>query len=63
MTLPATDPFSNHELLDRTHIIMESVADHICDHPAIQKAQKKKAEKIVKLLWELYQDFGGISDE
>lgn len=52
------DSYSVHEILDRTHIIMESVQTALIDHEAIRKDEKKLAEAACAKLFELYQLIG-----
>ena len=48
------------ELMDRIHIVMMNVQDHIIDHPLAENERdvRKKIEKALHKLWEAYQLVG-----
>ena len=50
------------ELLDRTHVVLCNVQDHLIDHPLAQKKKKirKKLEAAGLLLTDVYQDIGHL---
>ena len=54
------DKFSYHEVLDRTHVLVSVLDDHILTHPVIENDPelKKKAEEAEASLGELYQLIG-----
>lgn len=47
-----------HEALHTTSILGMLWYNEISEHKFIKKKFKKKAAKIEKLIWELYQDIG-----
>ena len=51
------------ELMDRIHIVMMNVQDHLLDHPlaTTQKDVHKQIEKAQRNLWEAYQMVGNIA--
>ena len=52
------------ELMDRIHIIMMNIQDHIIDHPLAENERdvRKKIEKAQCKLWEAYQLVGNKED-
>lgn len=48
------------ELLDRTHIIMSNVNDHLLEHPLTEDDEelKRMFEQIIEALWDTYQTIG-----
>ena len=52
------------ELMDRIHIVMMNVQDHIIDHPLAENERdiRKKIEKALHKLWEAYQLVGQKED-
>ena len=48
------------ELMDRIHIIMMNIQDHLIDHPLAENETdiQKKIEKAQHKLWEAYQLVG-----
>ena len=50
------------ELLDRTHVVLCNVQDHLIDHPLAQKKKKilKKLENAGMILADAYQDLGHL---
>jgi hypothetical protein len=50
------------ELLDRTHVVLCNVQDHLVDHPLAQKKKKirKKLESAGMILADAYQDIGHL---
>ena len=50
------------ELLDRTHVVLCNVQDHLIDHPLAQKKKKirKKMESVGMILADAYQDLGHL---
>lgn len=54
------DEFSYHEALDRTHVLLCMLDEHLLSHPVIESDPKLKkiAEDIEDLLGELYQLIG-----
>jgi hypothetical protein len=53
------------ELMDRIHIVMMNIQDHLIDHPLAENERdvRKKIEKAQHKLWEAYQLVGNISPE
>ena len=56
--MPQKDEFGRHELLDRSAIIMEMVANHLLEHKGLKKDEKKLAKAAHQTLFELYQLLG-----
>jgi hypothetical protein len=50
------------ELLDRTHVVICNIQDHLIDHPLAQKKKKirKKLENAGMILADAYQDLGQL---
>jgi hypothetical protein len=48
------------ELMDRIHIVMMNIQDHLIDHPLSENEKdiRKKIEKAQHKLWEAYQLVG-----
>ena len=53
------------ELMDRIHIIMMNIQDHLLDHPLAENEKdiQKKIEKAQHKLWEAYQLVGNKEDK
>ena len=53
------------ELMDRIHIVMMNIQDHLIDHPLSEneKDVQKKIEKAQHNLWKAYQLVGNKEDE
>jgi hypothetical protein len=53
------------ELMDRLHIIMMNIKDHILSHPLTENEKdiQKKVEQASLKLWEAYQLVGNKEDE
>ena len=53
------------ELMDRLHIVMMNIQDHLIDHPLAENERdvRKKIEKAQHKLWEAYQLVGNKEDE
>lgn len=51
-----------HEALDRTHVIIQMIQEHLIEHKATQKHKtiKTKVEQAGQLLADVYQDFGQL---
>jgi hypothetical protein len=49
--------------MDRIHIVMMNIQDHIIDHPLAENESgvQKKIEKAQHKLWEAYQLVGNLS--
>lgn len=58
-----TDPFSRHELLDRTHLVRESIEDWLYSHPAIRPDEQQLLDEAQDTLGRLYQLIGTRGDE
>ena len=52
------------ELMDRIHIVMMNIQDHLIDHPLAENERdvRKKIEKGLHKLWEAYQLVGNKED-
>ncbi len=52
------------ELMDRIHIVMINIQDHLIDHPLSENEKdiQKKIEKAQHKLWEAYQLVGNKED-
>jgi hypothetical protein len=52
------------ELMDRIHIVMMNIQDHLIDHPLAENESdvRKKIEKPQHKLWEAYQLVGNKED-
>ena len=52
------------ELMDRIHIVMMNIQDHLIDHPLSENEKdiQKKIEKAQHKLWEAYQLVGNKED-
>jgi hypothetical protein len=52
------------ELMDRIHIVMMNIQDHLIDHPLAENERdvRKKIEKALHKLWEAYQLVGNKED-
>lgn len=48
------------ELLDRTHVILSNVNDHLLEHPLTENDEelKRMFEQIIEALWDIYQTIG-----
>ena len=53
------------ELMDRLHIVMMNIQEHIIEHPLTlnERDVRKKIEKAQCKLWEAYQLVGNKEDE
>jgi hypothetical protein len=54
-----------HEMMDRLHIIMENINDHLIQHP-VAKVNKKLNAKLntaLENLWDAYQIAGNLENE
>lgn len=51
------DPYSYHEVIDRTHVVISIIEDHIRSHPIVERNSKflALAEGAQDMLAELYQ--------
>ena len=51
------------ELMDRIHILMGTLYDHMIEHPVSKSNPKinKKLNKSLNILWDTYQIVGEIS--
>jgi hypothetical protein len=59
------NPGHYHEMMDRLHIIMENINDHLIQHP-VAKVDKKVNAKLntaLEELWEAYQLTGNLDSE
>lgn len=48
------------EFLDRTHVVMMNIVDHLVEHPLAQRKKKirKKLRAAVTILADVYQNIG-----
>ena len=53
------------ELMDRIHIVMMNIQDHLIDHPLAENERdvRKKIEKAQHKLWEAYQLVGNKEED
>jgi len=47
--------YNQHEILDRTDLILDLIQTKLHEHPALTKKQTKKVDKAMKLLCDVYQ--------
>jgi len=49
-----------HEILDRTHVMMDTIHTHLVEHPLGQQNEKlnRLFIKAIVILWEAYQEAG-----
>ena len=47
--------YSQHEILDRTDLILDLIQTKLYEHPALTKKQTKKVDKAIRLLGDVYQ--------
>lgn len=54
------DQFHYHEVMDRAHLIMCMIQEHLVDHPAMEMHPEYKdvLEEAIKIIYGVYQDFG-----
>jgi hypothetical protein len=57
------DQFHYHEALDRLHVIMCTIDEHLIQHPVckLEKTVGNKVEEALTLLYQAYQETGSIS--
>lgn len=57
------DKYSYHEALDRSYLFASLVDRELSNHPVIKSDKKlsKKLDKIVTLMFEVYQEIGNKS--
>jgi hypothetical protein len=58
---PSLDDFSYHEVVDRCHLIMDMIQNHLIEHHAMEHhpEQVEILDKAITMVWEVYQNFGG----
>jgi len=58
------DDYHYHELLDRLHVIMSTIDDHLIQHPVckIETEVKDLISQAQDKLWEAYQITGGNNE-
>lgn len=51
------------ELMDRIHILMSTLQEHIIEHPVSEQNSKikKRLNKSINILWDTYQIVGDLS--
>ena len=47
--------YNQHEILDRTDLILDLIQTKLYEHQALTKKQSKRVNKAMKLLCEVYQ--------
>ena len=47
--------YNQHEILDRTDLILDLIQTKLYEHPALTKKQAKKVDKAIRLLGDVYQ--------
>jgi hypothetical protein len=59
------NPGHYHEMMDRLHIIMENINDHLIQHPVakVDKKVNSHLNKALEELWEAYQVTGNLDSE
>lgn len=59
------DDFHYHEALDRLHVIMDTIDNHLIQHPVLKAETKVKdlVDEANTKLWEAYQLIGSITTE
>jgi hypothetical protein len=59
------NPGYYHEMMDRLHIIMENINDHLIQHPVakVDKKVNSHLNKALEELWEAYQVTGNLDSE
>jgi hypothetical protein len=59
------NPGHYHEMMDRLHIIMENINDHLIQHPVakVDKKVNSHLNKALEELWEAYQLTGNLDSE
>jgi hypothetical protein len=59
------NPGHYHEIMDRLHIIMENINDHLIQHPVakVDKKVNSHLNKALEELWEAYQVTGNLDSE
>lgn len=62
--LPGLDEFHYHELLDRLHVTMSNIDDHLQQHPVakLNTDIKDLISEAQDKLWEAYQITGNKND-
>jgi len=59
------NPGHYHEMMDRLHIIMENINDHLIQHPVakVDKKVNSHLNKALEELWGAYQVTGNLDSE
>jgi hypothetical protein len=59
------NPGHYHEMMDRLHIIMENINDHLIQHPVakVDKRIDSLLNKALEELWDAYQITGNLKNE
>lgn len=54
------DEFHKHEVLDRTHVVINTVVEHIQSHPMVLQYADvgEKVDEAIEILLDLYQLVG-----
>jgi hypothetical protein len=58
----ANDPFGIHEALHTAHVLMDSYATHVCEHPAVELRPEiaALANKAMRAMMAVYQAIGQL---
>jgi hypothetical protein len=58
------DKFHYHEMLDRLHVVMSTIDNHILQHPVckLEKEVCTKVDEALTLLFQAYQEVGNIEN-
>ena len=59
------DVFHQHEALDRTHLVLCMIDDHLLSHPFVAQHPKieKKIKEAARCLADAYQRIGTVNDD
>ncbi len=62
---PLLDDFSYHEALDRCHLVMSVMNDHLIEHPVFEVhwEEREKLQQAQTMIWEVYQRIGSAARE
>lgn len=57
---PPLDPFHQHEMLDRLHLIAAVMSTHLLQHPVakVRTDVKQNVEQAIQSIWTAYQLMG-----
>jgi hypothetical protein len=62
---PHLDDFSYHEVLDRCHLLMSMLNEHLIEHPVLDSHEEErvKLEEASNKIWDVYQSIGSATRE